>query len=67
MGLLGDCPGRAGGFREGAGQEGNTHGASFGLSFEYRGVGHHLTLLGTICNLMANEKERMQVCKCCGD
>ena len=35
-------------------------GSKFGQPLEYRGVGHHLTLLGTICNLMAKEKERMQ-------
>ena len=36
MGVLGICPGRAGGFRDGAGQKGDKHRASLGLPFEYR-------------------------------
>ena len=61
MGVLGVCPGRAGGFRDGAGKKkGDKHRESLGLPFEYRVEGTMwdcLTLFETICILML-KKER---------
>ena len=48
MGVLGFCPAGVGGAGTCAGQGGNKPRAGLGLPFEYRGVGHHLILLGTI-------------------
>ena len=69
MGVLGVCPGRAGGFRDGAGQKGDKHRETLGLPFDYRVEGtlwDYLRLLGTIRVLMLKEKGEVQVCKCCG-
>ena len=60
MGVLGVCPERAGGCRDGAGQKWDKHRASLGLPFEYRVEGTMWDYL----HFNAKEKERMQGCNC---
>ena len=65
MGVLGSCPQHAGRVLVSCWTSWGQQGSKFGLPFEYRGVGYHLTLCDTICILMEKEKERMQGCNYC--
>ena len=65
MGLLGDCPGRAGGCWEGAGHEGDKVRASVGLPCHV-GFREHICTICHYVHFNAREKGEVQVRNCCG-